>query len=201
MKGFHPMASLSFSFSLLVQTWNTSGSSIGIVANSNCTTAGVVVAHRPLQILFGLEAVSIVTTQAISGAGIHGLSTMHIKGNVVPHMAEEEEKIVREIRKIMTGSIQGANASPSIQVIESTKTVVMCYRVPVTDGHTISMVVTLKTAVSKEAVEKALRDYSISALKTIAQLPLICVMPQADRPQPRLDSGGHDGMAICVGSV
>jgi hypothetical protein len=63
------------------------------------------------------------------------------------------------------------------------------------------MVVALKTAVSKEAVEKALRDYSISALKTIAQLPLICGMPREDRPQPCLDSGGHDGMAICVSGV
>ena len=50
----------------LIKSQNYKGA---IVTNPNCSVIGLAVALKPLQDNFGLEAVNVVTMQAISGAG------------------------------------------------------------------------------------------------------------------------------------
>ena len=49
-----------------------------IVTNPNCTTIGLVFPIAALHRSFGLEAVSVVTMQAISGAGYPGVASLDI---------------------------------------------------------------------------------------------------------------------------
>jgi aspartate-semialdehyde dehydrogenase len=60
-----------------------------IITNPNCSATGLVVALKPLLDNFGLEAVSVVTMQAISGAGYPGVASHDIIENVVPFIGGE----------------------------------------------------------------------------------------------------------------
>lgn len=90
-----------------------------IVTNPNCSTSGLTVALAPLK-KFGIEEITVSTYQAVSGAGYPGLSAMDISNNVIPHIEGEEEKIVRETKKILNIS---TDIFPS------------CVRVPTLYGH------------------------------------------------------------------
>ena len=58
-----------------------------LVCNSNCAVIGIVIPFAALQAKFGLvEKVSVVTMQAVSGAGYPGVSSMDILDNVVPYI-------------------------------------------------------------------------------------------------------------------
>src|SRR5256885_13888050 len=78
-----------------------------IVANPNCSTAMIALVLAPLAARFGIVAVAVTTLQAISGAGYPGVPSLDITDNVVPFIAEEEEKIERETRKIL-GSLEAS---------------------------------------------------------------------------------------------
>src|SRR5947207_11871001 len=56
-----------------------------IATNPNCTTVALVMALAPLERIFGLDAVSVTTMQALSGAGYPGVSSLDIIDNVVPY--------------------------------------------------------------------------------------------------------------------
>src|SRR5688500_8158528 len=72
------------------------------VCNSNCAVIGLVIPFAALQAAFGpISTVSIVTMQAVSGAGYPGVSSMDIIDNVVPFISGEEDKLETEARKIL----------------------------------------------------------------------------------------------------
>ncbi len=81
-------------------------------------------ALAPLHQAFGLEAVTCVTMQAVSGAGYPGVPSLDILGNVIPDIGGggEEAKIASEPQKILE-----ADFPLSVAV----------NRVPVVDGHTV----------------------------------------------------------------
>jgi aspartate-semialdehyde dehydrogenase len=72
-----------------------------ILTNPNCSTIGLVLALAPLYRTFGLEAVSVVTMQAVSGAGLPGVPSMAILDNLIPLIGGEEEKLEKETLKIL----------------------------------------------------------------------------------------------------
>lgn len=72
-----------------------------IITNPNCSTVGLVMALKPIYDNFGIEAVTVTTLQALSGAGYPGVSSLDIIDNVIPYIAEEEEKIQRESLKLL----------------------------------------------------------------------------------------------------
>jgi len=100
-----------------------------IVTNPNCSTIGLSIALKPLQDKFGLEAVNVVTMQALSGAGYPGVSSLDIIDNVIPFIGGEEKKMETEPLKILgslkNGRIKNLNLKISAQ----------CNRVAVLDGH------------------------------------------------------------------
>src|ERR1700712_2029044 len=73
-----------------------------LVCNSNCAVIGIVIPFAALQKEFGpVDQVSVVTMQAVSGAGYPGVSSMDIFDNVVPFISGEEDKLETEAQKIL----------------------------------------------------------------------------------------------------
>jgi len=173
-----------------------------IVTNPNCVVAGLVVALKPLLAL-GLRAVTVTTFQAVSGAGRRGVAAWDILGNVVPHIAGEEEKIARETAKIL-GDLDGGGVRPSsLEIYPS------CTRVPVRDGHLQSIGAEFDRAPDARKLVAALEGFRSLPqrlrLPTAPRRPLV-VRAESDRPQPLLDALAGEperarGMAVSVGRL
>lgn len=142
----------------------------GIIANPNCSTIQTVVALEPLQRAAGIKRVVAATYQAISGAGKKAVdellaqSRAHLAGEKVPvqHIAHqlafslvphidlflddgytrEEEKMVRETRKIMD--------LPGLPVTATT------VRAPVVNAHSIALNVELQSPLPPEEARELL---------------------------------------------
>lgn len=173
------------------------------MCNSNCAVIGIVIPFAALQSRFGpVESVSVVTLQAVSGAGYPGVSSMDIVDNVVPFISGEEDKMEAEARKIL-GSV---NSDGTGFVEQGLKISAACNRVPVLDGHTacVSLRFAKRPPPSAEEVKRAFREYVSEAQKLgcpSAPEQAIVVMEEADRPQPRLDRETDRGYAVSVGRV
>ncbi|KAK4984272.1 hypothetical protein LTR28_002351, partial [Elasticomyces elasticus] len=161
-----------------------------LVCNSNCAVIGIVIPFAALQSRFGpVDQVSVVTMQAVSGAGYPGVSSMDIIDNIVPFISGEEDKLETEAQKIL-GSV---NASVTGFEDQSTlKISAACNRVPVIDGHTacVSLRFARRPPPSAEEVKQAMREYVSDAQKLgcpSAPQNAILIMEEPDRPQPRLD--------------
>ncbi|KAH6894083.1 hypothetical protein B0T10DRAFT_237335 [Thelonectria olida] len=175
-----------------------------LVCNSNCAVIGLVIPFAALQAAFGpISTVSIVTMQAVSGAGYPGVSSMDIIDNVVPFISGEEDKLETEARKIL-GSINDDKTAFVEQ--EALRVSASCNRVPVMDGHTacVSLKFERQPAPSAEQVKEALRSYHAEASALgcpSAPTPAIKVFDEPDRPQPRLDRELSRGYTVSVGRV
>ncbi len=169
-----------------------------IATNPNCSTVTLTLALAPLDRCFGVRAVAVTTLQAISGAGYPGIPSLDILANVVPFIAGEEEKVERETRKILGGYSGGAVS------IHPAAVSAQCTRVPVVDGHTEAVFVTLAAEASVERVIAAFRDFRGPPqelhLPSAPERPVV-VLEENDRPQPRLDIGRERGMATIVGRI
>jgi len=166
----------------------------GIVANPNCSTAGLVLALAPLHAAFGVERVFVSTMQAVSGAGYPGVPSLDILGNVIPYIGGEEQKIEEETRKIL------GSATSDASVVVSAHT----SRVPTIDGHLEVASVGLGRRVTPEEAIAALEGFRGSDL--VAGLPSSPARPievdaRPDRPQTRFDLDRGAGMAVTVGRV
>jgi aspartate-semialdehyde dehydrogenase len=166
-----------------------------IVTNPNCSTIVLAIALAPLR-AFDIRTVVVSTMQAVSGAGYPGVPSLDILGNVVPFIGGEEEKMQTETLKIL--GTDGGRAPHSAVVSAHTN------RVPVLDGHTMTVSVDLGAKPSPDDVRQALRAFKGRpqelGLPTAPQ-PAIVVMDEPNRPQPRLDSDLGAGMAVSVGRV
>lgn len=148
------------------------GWTTGIIANPNCSTIQMVVPLKALSDAFGIDQVQVSTYQSVSGTGQKGIKELstqveaHFKYadirpvvysqpvafNVLPAIdvlddrghCFEEEKMVRETRKIM--------GLPTLEILATT------VRVPVFHCHCESVAVKLKTAVSRADAVKALNE-------------------------------------------
>jgi len=168
-----------------------------MVTNPNCSTIGLVMALKPLQDRFGIEQIFVTTMQAISGAGYPGVASMDIVDNVVPYIGNEEEKMEEETLKLL-GKLEGHAVTPLAARISAS-----CNRVAVVDGHTESVSIKLKKPATKEEILAAWAEFNPLAgqgLPTAPEPPVVWV-PQADRPQPRLDRNRGKGMAVTVGRL
>ena len=173
-----------------------------IAANSNCSTSGLAMALKPLQ-EFGIQDVTVTTFQSISGAGRRGLAAMDIAGNVIPLIRNEEEKMIRETKRIL-GRLDGPEVVPAPFEVRAT-----CCRVPVREGHLMSVVVRFEREVSAASAKEALAGFrglpQEAGLPTAPERPLI-VRDEEDRPQPALDAWAGSperarGMAVTNGRV
>ena len=169
-----------------------------ILANPNCSTAALAMALAPLHQAFEVRRLFVSTMQAVSGAGYPGVASLDIVGNVIPYIGGEEEKIERESRKVLGTLSDGLVQQAEFAVSAHTN------RVPVVDGHMMTLSVGFSKRVSPEDALAALRRFR--APPCVANLPSTPTLPievddRPDRPQPRLDLDRGHGMAVTVGRV
>ncbi len=173
-----------------------------IVTGPNCTTSGLAMTLKPVQVAYGLRTVLVSTMQALSGAGFFGVPSMAIVDNLVPYIKNEEEKVQQEVLKIL-GDYRGGFNYANIRIGAS------CQRVGVLDGHTeVAFIVTEKAA-SPEEIASCMEKFEGEPQRLrlpSAPMPPIIVRSEPDRPQPRLDrmAGFPDrarGMATVVGRI
>jgi len=168
-----------------------------IVTNSNCTVMGPVLALKPIVYRFGIEQIFATSMQAVSGAGYPGVASMDILDNVVPYIPNEEEKMEEEMLKLL-GSLDGHTVKPLIARMSAS-----CNRVPVVDGHTVSVSIKLGKPATREEILAAWAEFRPLARQNLPTAPEQPVewAPQPDRPQPRLDRNRGNGMAVTVGRL
>jgi aspartate-semialdehyde dehydrogenase len=180
---------------LLPEQRRQRGWSGAIVTNPNCSTIVLAMALAPLR-AFDIRSVIVSTMQAVSGAGYPGVPSLDILGNVVPYIGGEEEKMESETLKIL--GTDGGRAPHAATISAHTN------RVPVLDGHTMTVSVDLGARPSPEAVANAMRSFCGRPQELSlpsAPRPAIVVMDEPNRPQPRLDADLGGGMAVSVGRV
>ncbi len=175
------------------------------MCNSNCAVIGIVIPFAAIQAKFGaVDQVSVVTMQAVSGAGYPGVSSMDIVDNVVPFISGEEDKMEIESQKIL-GTLNAEATAFEDQ--SDLKISAACNRVPVLDGHTACVSLRFKDrdrVPSAQEVKKAMRDYTSEATRLgcpSAPENAISVFEEDDRPQPRLDRELQKGYSVSVGRV
>ncbi len=158
-----------------------------ILTNPNCCAIPVALALAPLHARWPVRAACLSTWQAVSGAGYPGESSWDMVGNVHPHPGDEEEKLTEEPQKLL-----GADFASSAR----------CVRVPVADGHLVSMQLRLEGDPTPEQCEAAIRDF-VPACPDLpsSPKPLLVVDSRRDRPQPRMDAMRGQGMAVTVGRI
>ena len=171
--------------------WNSGGF---IVTNPNCSTIALAVSLCTIYKNFGLKKVIITTMQAISGAGYPGVPSMDILGNVVPHIKDEEEKIETETLKIL-GSLQNGKIS-----FADFKISAFCNRVPVRDGHMISVSLETAKTAKKDEIIKSFSDIDNFNLNFSPE-KVIGYFDDPFRPQPLLDALMDKGMRVSVGNL
>lgn len=174
------------------------GWSGAIVTNPNCAVVVLAMALAPLR-EFGIRSVLTTTLQAVSGAGYPGVPSFDIVGNIIPGIGGgEEEKIQSETNKIL-GTFAADRVTPHPAIVSAHTT-----RVPVLDGHTLTVSIAFDRAVSPQEVSAALRSWrgriQELGLPSAPTLP-IEVFSDGFRPQPRLDVGRGNGMTVTVGRV
>ena len=130
-----------------------------IVTNPNCSTIVLAMALAPLR-PFNIKSVIVSTMQAVSGAGYPGVPSLDILGNVVPFIGGEEEKMQTETLKIL-GSDGGRTPYPAVVSAHTN-------RVPVIDGHTITVSVAFEQKPSIDAIKDALRTFRRQAAGAVA---------------------------------
>ena len=168
-----------------------------IVTNPNCSTVVLAMAVAPLR-QFGLRQIIVSTLQAVSGGGYPGVASLDILGNVVPVVPGEEAKIETETKKIL-GQVTAAGVKAHPVTVSPSTT-----RVPVINGHTEVVTVSLDADPGPDAVIEALRGFSGRPQET--DLPSapprpVLYLDEEDRPQPRLDADRDNGMTVCVGRL
>jgi aspartate-semialdehyde dehydrogenase len=138
-----------------------------IIANPNCSTIQSVVPLKPLHDLYKIKRIVYSTYQAVSGAGRAGCLDLEngIKGlppqkfsrpifsNCLPHIdvfmedgyTKEEQKMVFETRKIL--------GDQSLKITATT------VRVPVMNGHSVSINVEFEKDFDLDELKDALRNF------------------------------------------
>ncbi len=181
------------------QTFDPSGRGF-IVTNPNCVCVPLVLSLKPLADAFGIDSVVVTSMQAVSGAGYPGVPSLDILGNVVPYIGGEEEKIMWEPLKL-TGELQadGTVQNSTIGIHAS------AYRVPVVEGHLLSVLVKLATpGVSEQDAQQAYADWQSPLagldLPSAPEQPVL-LYDEPRFPQPKLHAPNENGMQVTMGRL
>jgi len=170
----------------------------GIISNPNCSTIGLALALAPLQRAFGVRRVMVTTLQALSGAGLDGLTGQVVEDNLIPLIVGEEAKLESEARKIL-GVLEGGAVREAALAISAT-----CVRVPISDGHTLSVSVELERPVELAELRASWEGFAVPddvrALPSAPERPVV-LLDEPDAPQPRLHRELGNGMTASIGRV
>jgi aspartate-semialdehyde dehydrogenase len=168
-----------------------------IATNPNCSTVVLTMGLAPFK-QFGIKRVIATTMQAISGAGYPGVPSMDINANVIPYIGGEEEKMQQETQKIL-GDFTGGQLVPLAAKVSA-----HCNRVPVVDGHTVTVSVELEHKPSHKDAIAAVNEFrGIPQERKLPSAPShpVVYMEAHDRPQPRRDVERENGMTVFIGRL
>ena len=172
-----------------------------VIPGPNCTTVGLVTTLKPLMDAYGVETLSMVSMQSLSGAGEKGLRVdsayrSNALKNVIPLIEGEEGKVVKETNKIL-GSMQEGKLIDAKINVHST-----CTRVDVEIGHTEAVHLGLAKHASIDEIREKLNSYKSEAqelkLPSVAEQPIIVL--DDDMPQPKRH-GESPQMVTLVGRL
>jgi aspartate-semialdehyde dehydrogenase len=173
-----------------------------LVANPNCSAAGLVLALAPILPPLAPRSIHVATYQALSGAGYPGVPSLSITDNVVPFIDGEEEKLARESAR-MLGALVGPAVDPW-----SVPMVAHCVRVGTREGHLEAVTVECGATLRRSDLEEAWRAFDPLRGESLptAPHPPIELRKEPDRPQPLRDrwAGRPErarGMAVVVGRL
>ena len=138
----------------------------GIIANPNCTTIVTLTAINALNSVSPIESIVASSYQAVSGAGVHGISELYNQVDAAREGKEAEVKVFQYpiaynvIPQIGGDAFEGytseemkmQNEGRKIMHLPDLKVSCTCVRVPVVRSHSVSAVVRTKEKIS---VEKA----------------------------------------------
>jgi aspartate-semialdehyde dehydrogenase len=185
-------------FELLKTQRSQRGWSGFVAPGPNCTTVGLALTLAPLREAFGVRCVTVTSMQAVSGAGSRASAVLEAAdGNVLPWIENEEEKVERECTRILGRPVDGT-IEPADFPVSAT-----CTRVPVMDGHTLSVSVGLESHASPAEAAAVLRGHHPFAERGLPSSPetWIDVRDEPDRPQPRIDCEAGAGFTTVVGRL
>lgn len=170
-----------------------------IAPKPNCTSCGLVLSLKPIYENFGLKKVEMTSLQALSGAGTRpGISGLEIIDNILPYIPGEEEKVVKEPIKIL-GELTKEGIQEAAFNISAT-----CLRVPVIDGHLLSIAIETKEPTTTKEIKEAIKKFnSTNDLKNLPEAPeeLLFVTEDLNRPQPRQDRNRGRAMTVTIGRL
>ncbi len=170
-----------------------------IVTNPNCTSMPMTMALTPLQAKFGIELVIATSMQAVSGAGYPGVPSLDVIDNIIPFVAESEEiKMNKEPNKMLGQLVDNQIQAAGIAISAH------CNRVPVTDGHLVTISLKFKEQPSLGDILEAWQTWEPIPQQLqlpSAPQPALIVHDDPRRPQPKLDRNAGQGMATSVGRL
>ncbi len=170
-----------------------------IITNPNCTAIPTTMSLAPLHRQFGVELVIATSMQAASGAGYPGVPSLDLLDNLIPFVAESEEvKMSKEPNK-MLGILENSQVTSAGITLSA-----HCNRVPVTDGHTVTISAKFRESVSQGDIMEAWQTWQPLPQQLnlpSAPQPALVIRPEANRPQPRLDRNAGNGMATVIGRL
>jgi aspartate-semialdehyde dehydrogenase len=123
---------------------------------------------------------------------------MDINANVIPFIGGEEEKMQQETQKIL-GDYAGDHIEPLAAKVSA-----HCNRVPVVDGHTVTISVELSSKPAEADIRHAFDSYSsVPQQRDLPSAPRrpVIYMTEGDRPQPRKDVERERGMTAFLGRL
>ncbi|MCL2687858.1 MAG: aspartate-semialdehyde dehydrogenase [Methanobrevibacter sp.] len=169
-----------------------------IVTNPNCCAIPLSLTLKPICNKYDINRVYVSTMQAVSGAGYNGVPSMAIVDNLIPYIAEEEEKLEEEALHLL-GTLDGLDVIPAKFGLTTS-----CHRVGIVDGHTEAVFVELDQNVAVDDIKKDMANFKAIPqeldLYSAPKSPII-VKEEDNRPQPRMDRNNDNGMAVTVGRV
>jgi len=194
----------------IMKTQEKRGWKGSVSAIPNCTTDGLVISLKPIYEKFGVKTLFMTSLQALSGAGEKGVRKdseyrkIMIK-NVLPFINKEEEKVQKEVLKILGKCENGKIVNANIDIYAT------CTRVQVEDGHTETVFIETEKECSVDDIKDVLKNYvgepQKLKLPSAPEKPIVVFddpLPgkyETFRPQPRLDAEEFGGMVTFVGRL
>ncbi len=152
----------------------------GVIANPNCSTAITLMALAPIAKLSPIKAINACTYQAVSGAGMGGISELKdevtaltkgesVEAKVFP--AQIAFNVIADIGSPLengytTEEMKMQNEGRKILHLPDLLVTCTCVRVPVYRSHSIAVTVVTEEPVSVEAAEKAIAAFDGDLLGT-----------------------------------
>ncbi len=159
----------------------------GLIANPNCSTIISLMAIAPIAKLTKIKEITATTFQAVSGAGVYGLSELREEIDAIHDHKEFEPKVfpsqiaynvIAEIGSYTdtgytTEEMKMQNEGRKILHLDDLNVSCTCVRVPVFRSHSISLSIITEDKISIEEAEDAISHFpGVVLVKDHVPMPL-----------------------------